>query len=137
MGTFIALASAIGLGMYIGRMQKEAALWKVLAKTRLGVPKEDHQATKSPKNIINNPHRHVPLDGTLFETRLNAESCLSHLRLKIIDYGVTTVFDLYSLIGKPTTFMDHSYGWTDLCDAKITTTHHGYVLFLPPAKYVG
>ncbi len=70
-------------------------------------------------------------DEIVLEARGDAEDVLSRLVDNVIDYGQTTVADLYDLVGMTGQFTDHKYGWTDLRNAYVSRVRGGYLINLP------
>ena len=64
-------------------------------------------------------------------SRGEAEKVLDVLIRRIADYDVTTVYDLYELVGITSNFTDEKYGWNDLSGASIRRCREGYLLVLP------
>lgn len=67
----------------------------------------------------------------ILETRVEAEEAIDKLRLMIDQYDVTTVSDLYDMVGITGEFTDDKWGWTDLRHAGTRRVRDGYLLELP------
>lgn len=70
--------------------------------------------------------------NVVLSTKDEAEEILRQLSGVIDEYGVTTVSDLYDLIGREPTFIDDGWGWSNLSATKIVEKRGGWVLMLPP-----
>ena len=86
-------------------------------------------------------YRHIDYDDEyddiIFERRGDAERTLQELRDNIEHYGLASVANLYSAVGKRVRPTDNDYGWDDLSRARVSPTFGGYVINLPRAKYIG
>lgn len=74
----------------------------------------------------------------IFADKKEAERALSIMNDIIDCYGVTTLSDFYYLTGGSiySSIYNHMYGWTNLDDAKIVRTQHGYELRIPEPTYI-
>jgi hypothetical protein len=72
-------------------------------------------------------------DDIILDNRGDAEGVLVALDDIIAEYGVTSVADLYELVGIDENYTDHKYGWTNLSTAKVVRAGDGYLLKLPKA----
>lgn len=74
----------------------------------------------------------------IFADKKEAERALSIMNDIIDYYGVTTLSDFYYLTGGSiySSIYNHMYGWTNLDDAKIVRTQHGYELRIPEPTYI-
>ena len=74
----------------------------------------------------------------IFVDKKEAERALSIMNDIIDCYGVTTLSDFYYLTGGSiySSIYNHMYGWTNLDDAKIVRTQHGYELRIPEPTYI-
>lgn len=73
-------------------------------------------------------------DEIILESRSDAENVLDTLADNIDRYGVTSVADLYQLVGIQSQSTDNRYGWEDLRQARVQRTRDGYLLDLPKAR---
>ncbi len=67
----------------------------------------------------------------VFCSRDDAEKVLKALNEVIRDYSQASVADLMDIVGLPSRFATHRYGWTNLISACIHVVRHGYELRLP------
>ena len=72
----------------------------------------------------------------IFADKKEAERALSIMNDIIDCYGVTTLSDFYDLAGITGDYTTNNYGWTNLDDAKIVRTQHGYELRIPEPTYI-
>lgn len=72
-------------------------------------------------------------DDIVLDNRGEAEGVLMALDDIIAEYGVTSVADLYELVGITENYTDHKYGWTNLSSAKVVRAGDGYLIKLPKA----
>jgi hypothetical protein len=70
-------------------------------------------------------------DDIVISTYEDAEQALSGLCELIDDYEMVTVADFKALLGMPSAFVDHKWGWTDLTNVSTTQIRDGYLLNLP------
>lgn len=71
--------------------------------------------------ILTHPNAIVDALGELiFEDKLAAETLLESLKLQMTKNRFVTIGDLKDLIGDPSTFIDHRWGWRDLSDFSVT-----------------
>ena len=76
-------------------------------------------------------------NDVIFESRGEAEEVLSNLIDIIVDYGATSVADLYDLVGITGSFTDNKWGWTDLSGSSVSRARGGgYIINLPKASYL-
>lgn len=76
-------------------------------------------------------YRNKIIDDIILDTRADAEDVIDNLIDYIDKYGVTTIADLYELIGKRAEYTDNDYGWKDLSTARVRPVREGYLLELP------
>lgn len=88
------------------------------------------QETTSPRMTSRNRATHN-FDDIVLESRVEAEEVISHLVDLIENYGMTSVADLYDLVGITSNFTDNKYGWDNLSSASVSRTREGYLLNLP------
>lgn len=72
-------------------------------------------------------------DDIVLESRVEAEEVLSRMDEIINMYGVVSVSDLNDLVGKPGSYTDNKYGWTNIRNAEAVRVRDGYLLKLPKA----
>lgn len=70
-------------------------------------------------------------DEFILATRGEAMEVLARLDEQIATYEVTTVADLYDLLGHTGAYTDSKWGWVDLRDAQVRRVPNGYLLDLP------
>ena len=93
-------------------------------------------SSNKPRRIERKPTAN-DFNDVIFESRGEAEEVLSSLMDIIVDYGVTTVADLYDLVGITGSFTDNKYGWTDLAGSGVSRARGGgYIINLPKAVYI-
>lgn len=71
------------------------------------------------------------LDDIVFDSRDEAEDVLNALMEDIDEYGVTTVGNLYDLVGERTAPSDFKWGWETLRNARVDRVREGYIIGLP------
>ena len=64
-------------------------------------------------------------------SRSEAEQILDALVGRTINYGMTSVADLYDLSGVPSVFTDNDWGWDDVHGARIERVREGYLIVMP------
>ena len=84
-----------------------------------------HRKEKSPLLLWNNPKK------IIFETYIDAEKVLMHLKNILQDYGVVTVSDLLDMLGKPSRFRYDAIGWRNLDDASIIKEKESFYIDFP------
>lgn len=72
-------------------------------------------------------------DDIILETRGEAEEVLARMDELIDMYDVVSVADLFDLVGKSCQYTDNNYGWTNIRNAEVVRTRHGYEIKLPKA----
>lgn len=73
-------------------------------------------------------------DDLTFRNRGEAEEVLTRMDELIVEYGFTTVADLYDLAGRTGNYTDNKYGWTNLRNARTVRLRNGeYMIELPRA----
>ena len=93
-------------------------------------------SSNKPRQIERRPSVN-DFNDVIFESRGEAEEVLSSLMDIIVDYGATTVADLYDLVGITGSFTDNKYGWTDLAGSGVSRARGGgYIINLPKAVYI-
>ena len=70
-------------------------------------------------------------DPPIFETEDNANKVLNNLKEIITTYGVTTVADLYDIVGLVPYYIYNNYGWINVDKAEIIKVREGYELKMP------
>lgn len=70
----------------------------------------------------------------ILASRVDAENVMNSLRGRIAEFGVATISDLYLFIGRNPSFIDRSWGWTNLDSAEIVNVREGWLLKLPKAQ---
>ncbi len=83
--------------------------------------------------------RKPDLDDVFFENRGEAERVLDRLVGIIGDYGVVSVYDLYSLCDITGDYTDRKWGWDDITEmmySDIVRTRDGYLLELPKPEVI-
>lgn len=76
---------------------------------------------------------YIPNDVTV-STREDAEKVIAAMKEIVSKYGVACAEDLNDLVGVPSVYLDHMWGWKSLDGAKIHETKEGYLICLPPAE---
>lgn len=70
-------------------------------------------------------------DQVVVPSRSEAEQILDALVGRTINYGMTSVADLYDLSGVPSVFTDNDWGWDDVHGARIERVREGYLIVMP------
>lgn len=90
------------------------------------------QQSPPPKPQMNNRSRAMhDFNDLVIQSRGEAQSVIDELRRYIEKYGLTTVSDLYNLVGETPNAVDEKWGWTDLNVANVRRTNQGFILELP------
>lgn len=76
---------------------------------------------------------YVPKDLTV-ATKEDAEKVVAALKEIVGEFGSACAEDLNDLIGVPSVYLDHMWGWNSLNGIKIHETKAGYLICLPPAE---
>lgn len=71
-----------------------------------------------------------------FSAKEEAELVLEHLTTILSKYSVASVADLYDLIGQPTTYVDQTFGWTNLDQAHVRELREGYTILFPSLEKI-
>lgn len=72
----------------------------------------------------------------IFEHRVEAEDALDRMRLRLEQYDVVSVSDLYSIVGIDDTIQDNKWGWTNLDGSYVRRYRGSFVLDLPPTSHL-
>lgn len=67
----------------------------------------------------------------IIPSRVEAESIIDALYLRIAEYNAVTLADLYDLCGITVAYTDDKYGWTNLEGAGVIRVRDGFTLDLP------
>jgi len=102
MKIFIAILSALGLGIYIGRLQSEKDVAIEVCKL----------STKESDKIDNYAYIDEELSIGV-ATELEVQSILSYLKGLCSNYGTASVGDLYEFIEEKTIDDDYRHGWSE------------------------
>ena len=78
-----------------------------------------------------------PALENIFVNRKDAEVALNRLVNHISECGSTSIADYYELVAIEPEYSDHSFGWTDLIQARIEVRDEGYTIVLPIAHRLG
>ena len=78
-----------------------------------------------------------PALENIFVNRKDAEVTLNRLVNHISEYGSASIADYYELVAIEPDYSDHSFGWTDLVQARIEVRDEGYTIVLPIAHRLG
>lgn len=70
-------------------------------------------------------------DDAVFDTEEGAKETLSQMEDLLNKFGNVTVADLCDTLGLTPGYKDNEYGWTDISNAYVKKTLHGYMLKLP------
>lgn len=73
-------------------------------------------------------------DDVIFTNKWEAEEVLSSLVEMVQRYGEVSVREFYELSNIEADYTDDKYGWTNLRDAYVDRTRHGYVISFPPTR---
>ena len=71
-----------------------------------------------------------------FGSRADAQTVLDLLNDRIYEYGCATVADMYDLSEISSTFIDQSWGWSDVRGARIRPTRDGFLLEMPNVEWL-
>lgn len=70
-------------------------------------------------------------DDVIFENRAEVESVLDKMSELLKQQGFVSRAEFYNMGGVGVVYEDHTYGWTNLDDAKVVRVRDGYILKLP------
>ena len=90
-------------------------------------------------NVPDQPNRPTSRPGhpeIILANRGDAEMVLERLQDIIDQYPAASVADLHELLGLPTTYVDHQWGWTSLRYAEVRQIREGFLLDLPQPQPV-
>jgi|694.fasta_scaffold01451_34 hypothetical protein len=79
----------------------------------------------------NKPRSRPGHSEIILAERADAEMVLERLQDIIDRYPAASVADLHELLGLPTTYVDHQWGWTSIRYAEIRQIREGFLLDLP------
>ena len=74
------------------------------------------------------------INDLVFGMREDAEAVLSQMYDILETYDLVSLADVYAMVGLPTKYTDHSWGWTELRASSITQRRDGWVIDLPPMR---
>jgi len=80
------------------------------------------------------PSRSRAQGDILLVDKDDAQATLDMLCTLVEQYEVASVADLNDMLGLPATYVDNSWGWTNLAGSRIVQTREGYLLQLPPIE---
>lgn len=83
----------------------------------------------SPRHV--NPVDRPRLDEVILVQRAEAESVVEALIDLVDKYNFASVADLWDLLGQPSTYVDNSWGWTNLSNITIKQIREGYLIEFP------
>ena len=72
----------------------------------------------------------------VFSSKEDAEQSLETLLNCVEMYGVTSLADLYELVGLPQAHIDQKWGWNNLTPNSIKQIRDGWLLELPPIEEI-
>lgn len=70
----------------------------------------------------------------ILSSRSEAELVIERLADIIDKFDVVSIADLYELVGLPSSYIDNTWGWTNLAYVNVRQTREGYVIDLPVAE---
>lgn len=78
------------------------------------------------------PYTGFDIGNITLDSKGDADEVIRQLNIRIRDYGVVTVAELYEAVGWPSQYTDCKYGWMSLRNAESVRTRDGrYALRLP------
>lgn len=77
-------------------------------------------------------------DDIIVNSREDAENIIDSLRENIERFGLTTIADLYALVGRSSTAIDNKYGWTknNIQDITYKRYKDGFEIVVPKPRLV-
>lgn len=78
--------------------------------------------------------RNNKVSAVVVETQKDAEGVVEALVDIINKFETVTFADFYELVGLPTGYLDHKWGWTSMENAQIRLEANGYSVNLPEPK---
>jgi hypothetical protein len=121
-------------GDYKSRIQYNQQYGGPLARARMLEEEELDRARLRRGTTTSRRPGTFSMDDFAHPTRDDAATTLETMLECIDQYKEVTVAEYYEMIGIPSNYMDHKWGWTYLADAEIRQTRHGFVLDLPKAE---
>jgi hypothetical protein len=99
--------------------------------TRFSGPMAGSRMSSSMRAMSRSARARHDFDEIVLESRTEAEEVIDRLFDLVAKYETATVADLYELVGLPSNYTDHRWGWTDVRGAGVTRIRDGYLLDLP------
>lgn len=96
--------------------------------SRINRQTDDRPPTASMTNRGRANHN---FDEIVLETREEARNVVDNLFEIVSKFGQASVSDLYTMVGEPSTHVDHMWGWTDIRGAGQSKVHGGWLVDLP------
>lgn len=90
-----------------------------------GVTPTARRAQQRPATMIND---------VIVATKVEAQDIIDKMYQTVQMYQQATVGHLNNLLGEPSVYTDHSYGWTNLDDLTAKQVSGGYLLLFPPVE---
>lgn len=87
--------------------------------------------SRKPREISRRARQTHDFKEIILETRAECEEVIEQMFNLLEKYEVTTVADLYDLIGADSSYTDDKWGWYDLRDWRIQRIRDGYLLNIP------
>lgn len=75
-------------------------------------------------------------ENVVLEDKRDAEEVLSNMNDYIEQYQNVRVSDLYDLVGITSTYVDRSWGWTDLRGSSVQRVRDGWLINLPSPEVI-
>ena len=77
-----------------------------------------------------------PFENVVLEDKRDAEEVLSSMNDYIEQYQNVRVSDLYDLVGITSTYVDRSWGWSDLRGSSVQRVREGWLINLPSPEVI-
>ena len=88
----------------------------------------------STRTISDVGRRNHDFTEVIFENRVEAQDVLDRMRMRLEQYNVVSVSDLYSIVGIDDTVQDNQWGWTNLDGSYVRRYRGSFILDLPPTS---
>lgn len=78
--------------------------------------------------------RQQTVGDIILVSREEAETVLGAMQDIVDQYQVVSIADLHELVGYPSSYIDNTWGWTNLAYSSVRQIREGYVIDLPAAE---
>ena len=108
-----------------------------LSDPRMGDPRMPPMSTRLPDQPPGGYRQNRrEANDIIFASKEDAEQTLETMLNCVEMYGVTSLADLYELVGLPQAHIDQKWGWNNLTPNSIKQIRDGWLLELPPIEEI-